>query len=204
MRGSQWPVVSGIFENILLNDINQGTFAAQAQLMTFANANDTRQRLVGVISLCGYVVTGILLLRWIYRANFNVRQLGAVEMKFTPGWSIGWYFISIANFWKPYQAMKEIWKASKEPANWQHQSVSSLLPWWWVFWLASAFIGQLSSRLLLLAQDVDDYIGINRFSILADALNIPLILILLAIIGRVYEMQMSYFRGFSLDRSGRI
>ena len=47
-----------------------------------------------------------------HRANYNARQLGAADMRFTPGWAVGWHFIPIAWFWKPYQAMTEIWRAS--------------------------------------------------------------------------------------------
>ena len=36
---------------------------------------------------------------------------------FTPGWSVGWFFVPIMNPWKPFQAMREIWQASAEPGN---------------------------------------------------------------------------------------
>ena len=72
--------------------------------------------------------TGILVLTWIHRANHNARQLGADDMRFTPGWAVGWYFVPIAWFWKPYQAMKEIWLASANPSDWRGRPVSPLLP----------------------------------------------------------------------------
>lgn len=40
---------------------------------------------------------------WIYRAAWNGRVFaGARQLDFTPGWSVGWYFLPIANLWKPY------------------------------------------------------------------------------------------------------
>ena len=76
------------------------------------------------------VGTLVLVLMWIHRANYNAHQLGAAEMKFTPGWAIGWYFIPIAMLWKPYQAMKEIWQASFNPSRWWEEDTPPLLPLW--------------------------------------------------------------------------
>src|SRR4051812_40932909 len=58
---------------------------------------NTMQELVGLGQLVIFIVTGITFLRWIHRANVNVRGFGAEGMTFTPGWSVGWYFVPIAN-----------------------------------------------------------------------------------------------------------
>jgi len=53
----------------------------------------------------------------------------------TPGWAVGWYFIPIANFWKPYVAMRDIVRASTLTVglmNW-------LLPCWWTLWILAQF-----------------------------------------------------------------
>lgn len=83
------------------------------------------------------LITAVVVSRWIYRANSNARALGAAEMAFTPGGAVGWYFVPIANFWKPYQAMREIWKANASPSGWQRQRVSALLPCWWLLTIAA-------------------------------------------------------------------
>lgn len=51
----------------------------------------------------------------------------------TPGWAVGWYFIPIANLWKPYGAMKEIVLASSV----RDALSASLLPTWWTLWIVS-------------------------------------------------------------------
>jgi hypothetical protein len=53
----------------------------------------------------------------------------------TPGWAVGWYFVPIANFWKPYVAMRDIVRASTLRVgltNW-------LLPCWWTLWILAQF-----------------------------------------------------------------
>ena len=145
-----------------------------------------------IIQIIIFVVSGILILKWIYRANYNARQLGATDMVFTPGWSIGWYFIPIANLWKPYQAMKEIWKASSSPQSWKTLSASSLLPWWWFFWIVSNMFANTSFRLAMRAEETNALIVVNVVTQLSDVTGIPLSLIVISIISKIYEMQMSH------------
>lgn len=142
-----------------------------------------------------WLITAILVLNWIHRANHNSRQLGATDMHFTPGWAIGWYFVPIAWFWKPYQAMTEIWRASRNPADWRGEPVSPLLSWWWVLWIVP-FWG--SSIVDLVARRWGDEAGAERLEAITGLANwilkIPLIFVLLAIIGTVHRMQLDHHR----------
>ena len=185
-------VVSSVLEYQLLTDFKYGVYTSQELAIAAGEANDARQGIVGILQLIIVVVSGILILNWIYRSHYNARQLGATEMAFTPGWSIGWYFIPIANLWKPYQAMKEIWKASSNPQSWNSQSVSSLLPWWWFFWIISNMFGNASFRLAMRAEEINELIAANLVTQLSDMTDIPLSLIVIGIISKVHEMQMSH------------
>ena len=110
-------MLSSLLEFQLLADLESGVYISEASAVAAAEASDARQGLVGTAQVLIYLISGVLILMWIYRANHNARALGAANMDFTPGWSVGWYFIPIANLWKPYQAMKEIWKASASPSS---------------------------------------------------------------------------------------
>ena len=184
-------LLSGTLELQLLTDFQKGVYASESRALAAAEASDARQQLVGIVQLVIFVVAGILILMWIYRANFNAHQLGGSGMEFTPGWSIGWYFIPISNLWKPYQAMKEIWKASKNPQDWQIQEVSSLLPWWWFFWIVSNIFGNASFRMARRAEELNELVAANIGALLSDAAGIPLSLIVLVMVGNIYEMQMA-------------
>lgn len=184
-------IVSGALEYQLLSDYQNGVYTSQEQAIADGEANDQRQGLVIVIYLVVFVVSGFLILRWIHRANYNARQLGAKNMEFTPGWSIGYYFIPILCLWKPYQAMKETWKASQEPSDWESISTHRILPLWWALWLVSNFIGQAIFRLSREAEDIQELMNLNIITQVSDALAIPLALVFLAIVNRVYNMQTS-------------
>src|SRR3546814_11195073 len=49
--------------------------------------------------------------------------------------SVGWFFVPIANLWMPFQAMRQLSKASAKPGDWEAAYTSALLAWWWLFWL---------------------------------------------------------------------
>src|ERR1700754_3506800 len=100
-------IVSSLFELKLLNDLQGGLTLAPGE----AESNDLRQQIIAIVRFPLLVTTIIVFAVWIHRANRNARALGAVGMRFSPGWAVGWFFVPIANLWKPYQAMKEIWQA---------------------------------------------------------------------------------------------
>lgn len=139
--------------------------------------------------------SAILVLTWIHRANHNARYLGAADMRCTPGWAVGWYFVPIAWFWKPYQAMKEIWQASADPSDWQGQAVSPLLHWWWALWILPFWGGSLVDWAVgrnldeAGAETLEAVTGIASY-----VLDVPLVLVLVAILNRVHGMQMKHYR----------
>jgi len=146
------------------------------------------------------VASAVLVLVWIHRANYNARALGATGLKMTPGWAVGWYFVPIAWFWKPYQAMKEIWQASIDPKHWWRQGGSPLLSWWWGLWLAGWWVPVLlaggpiriqfgRAETVAVRAETMEAVG----DIAVDILHVPLTLILLMIIDRIHSRQMEHF-----------
>lgn len=104
--------------------------------------------LVYVVAL---LATIIVYCCWIHRANRNARALGAADMQFTPGWCVGWWFIPVANIFKPYQAVAELFRASDPDAgeHWRTASVPAMLGTWWACWIICNVLGNLSLKLSL-------------------------------------------------------
>tara|TARA_Y100001970_G_C14085464_1_gene777057 strand:+ start:307 stop:981 length:675 start_codon:yes stop_codon:yes gene_type:complete len=107
--------------------------------------NDIRAIVIGVLAFLFYLAAIIVFLIWLHRANKNSRALGAQDMQFTPDWCIGWWFIPIASLWKPYQAVREIWKTSQDTENWQNKD-NSIVALWWTLWIISSIVGQIIYR----------------------------------------------------------
>ncbi len=188
-------LVSGILEYRLLTAYETGAYVSEAQAIADGEASDLRQGTIALICIAVYIVTGILILKWIYRANYNARQLGAESMKFTPGWSVCWFFVPIASWWKPYQAMSEIWKASMDPANWQNTKAGAILPWWWFFWLVNIFLGNAVARLSFSAEEMSALKMSNVMYQVSDLVLIVLTLVTLSMIGTIQKAQVAHASG---------
>lgn len=182
-------IISGYLEYQVLDAMGSGTFETQEALINAAEASDSRQGIVGLAQLVVFLTTAILVLRWIHRANWNARALGAKGMQFTPGWSVGWHFVPFANLWKPYQAFKEIWVASADPKAWRSEDAPDVIKAWWGFWLLSGFLGNASFRLAMRAQELPELMNASVVTIFSDIATLPLCAVFIFIVSQVERMQ---------------
>ncbi|PTE09573.1 DUF4328 domain-containing protein [Mesorhizobium helmanticense] len=183
-------VLSGLSELWLLSDIESGSY--DYDLAAAANRNDLRQGAIGIIQLVLYVAQAVTILAWIRLANKNIRLLGAKDMEFTPGWAIGWYFIPIANLWKPYQAMSEIWRASSGSPDWKSDETSGSLPGWWFAWLVANVLGRLSFKLTMNAEELPELKNASIALTAADVAGIVLSLLFLEVVKEIYRRQTAW------------
>jgi hypothetical protein len=176
--------VVSLFSNFAQYNLANPQLTAEA-----AKVNDARQRIIAIFHILVFIVTAIVFLKWVYRANLNSRGFGAQNLKFTPGWSIGYYVIPILGLYRPYQAMKEIWKVSKSPLNWSALPGCSLLVVWWTLWLMDNAIGQLDFRTSLNVHDISSLKDSTVISIISCLVHIPLCLTAISLISTIYKQQ---------------
>jgi hypothetical protein len=132
-----WWLQSLLIGIIVLEVVLTAFQLIQLRAGSAAEAGDMLVTILGMGLLIVYVVTIVMFCVWTYRVNANIHALGAANLRFSPGWAVGWYFVPIANLWKPYQVMNEIWRASKNPSGWQDEASSSIVGWWWFWWIVS-------------------------------------------------------------------
>ncbi len=107
------------------------------------------------VALAIQLFTAVMLWIFMYKANCNVRALGATELAISPGWSIGWWFIPFMNLWKPVQSMSEIYRASMPPKNtaWKKLPEPGKVGLWWVCYIlanvASGFQNRVENPILI-------------------------------------------------------
>lgn len=154
-----------------------------------AGAHYARQGMIGLLYLGVFIATGIIFLKWIYRANLNCRGFGANDMKFTPGWSIGYYFIPILNLIRPYQAMKEIWQVSNDPKNWQSQQGSGVLSWWWRLWIISNVLSHMTFRMSMNVNSPSSLGAATMVSIISSLVEMLLIFVAMTMVTKIIEKQ---------------
>ena len=111
-----------------------------------AQANDDRQNAIGNLELGMILVTGIAWLMWQHRAHENLERLASPgELKFTPGWAVGWWFVPFANFVRPYQTMRELAEFSTRREDLQERrSLTRKITIWWCLFAVSALISRIA------------------------------------------------------------
>ena len=107
-----------------------------------AEERDQLQRIFAGVQVGLMLLAVLLFLTWVYRANRNVRALGAVGLRYTPAWSVGFFFIPIAHLFVPYLVLKELWQASSAQSGttWRSTPVSPVLGAWWAVELLTGMV----------------------------------------------------------------
>lgn len=111
---------------------------------------ESQVSLVGALGGLLSLATIVVWLVWQYRAHANLAALGSVGMRHTPGWTVGWWFIPIADLWMPLVVMRELWRASDPvagPTDWTSSRGSPLIGWWWATWLAPFAAGFIAAAI---------------------------------------------------------
>lgn len=152
-------------------------------------ANDQREALVaggaGLLKLATFFVFG----RWIVLAHRNLDALGAQYLEFRPGWAVGWFFIPIANIWKPYQAMRSLWRSSHSVHRPEIQDDTWVLPTWWALWLISSFLGNISWRLQRSATTAKDFTEVTQFALVEGVFDLLLCAVASILVARIWAAQ---------------
>jgi formate-dependent nitrite reductase membrane component NrfD len=176
-------VVSGFWQLDLL--------AAEAVTSEEAEANDLRQGIIGILTIVSGIAGMVVVSIWTYRASSNAHALGAQGLRYSPRWAVGGYFIPIANLWMPYQAVKEIAQASRDPSSWQSRGWPRSLPLWWFSWLATYFTTNLYVRKSQLANTIEALVDATWVGMLSASLGILAAFFLAGLMGEVSVMQLA-------------
>jgi hypothetical protein len=163
---------------------------------TEASLNDVRELGIGILTILAAIVSGVVFLRYLGRANHNARALGADDLSATPGWTIGSYFVPIVNLWWPYQILQEIWKASAaESGPWKSRPGSSLIGWWWGVRLIDSFVNQAVFRLSMAESapipNLERLIATTWLDFAAAGLDILLLVLSFWLIQRLQQRQVA-------------
>lgn len=102
--------------------------------------------IVGLGFILINILTFIIFGMWIFRAAANIRDESDLPMSDSPGMSVGWYFIPIFNWGKPYTAMRQIWNASTGHHHFLDEG-NPVLNGWWAMWLVSSITANISLRM---------------------------------------------------------
>ena len=186
-------LISVSMTNSFLSSIEQGTYLySYESMMADADAHEQRDAIIGLIITFLYIACTIIFLRWTYKSSQITHLSGAQGLRFSPGWSVGWYFIPVASFWKPFQAFKQIYQVSIQITDWQNVSIPSSLRWWWGLFIFSVVMSNILIRMYFGVGfnsdlSIDDLKSIYILEVIAYSIDIACILILIKIVKEISQ-----------------
>jgi hypothetical protein len=178
-------VVLRISEIGLLQRIGRGELVSVEE----ANRSDGRVAAVAIAGLVVLLITGILWLVWQHRSQANLHAARLREIEYTPGWSVGWWLIPFANLGKPFQTVRELWKASSGDDSWRQNKTWSLIGWWWAAWIAALVLGRVATAVFNGAASLDTLISSSRLYLAYEVLVIIGAILAIAIVRAVVGRQ---------------
>ena len=183
-------IISEFMQADLLIGALHGKYFSMAQ----ATANDDREALIAWIALGIFIMSAIIFLIWVYRANKNLHAFKTPVLRFSPGWAVGWWFIPLAWLFMPYQAMNEISKASNPVIDTSINSAdnlprSAIVGIWWAFFLISKYIGTVTFRVLLRDDTITDLLNATYAYIASDTVNIVGCVITIIMVRKISQSQ---------------
>ncbi len=97
-------------------------------------------------------VTAVAFLAWLHRVRVNLRALGMRRMRYGRQWTLLGFVVPFLNLLRPYQVVREIWKASdstaRDPVGWQAVRVPRILAAWWIAFVAYVAFELVSALVL--------------------------------------------------------
>lgn len=185
-------LMASLDEYSILKNLQDGTFASELEAEVAVTASDDRQGLIAILWICLRLITAIVFLTWVYKASSNLRPMGGRNLEFTPGWSVGWYFVPFANIIKPFKSMMEIWTISKSEARSRFEYEDKILSTWWGLLFLSTVAARLSLRFADGADSLDGLLNASMANIASCALELPLCWVVILMVSRIWEMQATH------------
>jgi hypothetical protein len=168
-------------------------FATADSQVSQTSTSDGLYATLAVVNLLAYLVCACLFCTWFSNAHRNLPALGATNLKYSPGWAVGGFFVPFLNLVRPYQVAREIWRHSN-PSNDTSEVTPRPVALWWGLFLVMCFAAHASGRL---SADPELRAGPAYawgFAFLSDVLTICAAVAAIAMIRRINQMQAEKHR----------
>jgi hypothetical protein len=160
----------------------------------------------GTTGLLGFVILAIavVFIIWFWRAAKNNELFGRRNPRFAPGWSIGSWFIPLANFVIPVLIAQDLWRGSDQSAppgdpTWRSRRGSPVVGWWWAGFLASSILryvhpGALDDQYAVSASTLSSFRTVNALIIAGMIVTIPAAILAIRFVRQLASRQESFWQ----------
>ncbi|MGQ1948689.1 DUF4328 domain-containing protein [Geofilum sp. OHC36d9] len=181
-------ISSGLQYDLLQIIANGGEITNDA-----ATANDLREKIIAILYMIAYVISGVLFIMWFRRAYFNLHQK-VQKLSFDEGWAAGCWFVPFVNLYRPFQIMKELYEETRRiildmDNTSQIDLTTNFLGLWWTLWIANGILGQIIYRLSSNANTLPELQTGTIFDIIGEVLGVGLCIVTIKIIKSYSEIE---------------
>lgn len=174
--------ISGYLQHDLLTDAANGVSVT----LESAQANDSREKFMGIVTFCVFIISGITFIQWFRRAYYNLQER-VNYLEFSEGWAAGSWFVPIVCLYKPYHMMLELYRKTDDYLDEKKIKINTafstrFIGTWWALWILNSLIGQYVLRTSLSSKSVDELISLTTASMISNVIGIPLAIITVKVI----------------------
>jgi hypothetical protein len=156
---------------------------------------------LALVELALLILGAIFVLRWLHLAYRNLTAIGAAELRFTPGWAVGWWFVPIANIVRPKQVLDDLWRASaadETGPGWRGLPRPNVTAIWWLTLVLAGVTGRLA---VAMSTDTIDHLKTRDGALMfSHATSIVAAICLWQVVRKVTARQDA--RAAALERAG--
>ena len=167
----------------LIQDLARGANIPDAVI----EASDARQQLIGFAQLGLGLVSAVVFLMWTSAITKRLTQLGVIDMRYAPRWSVWGFIIPIVNLFRPYQVMSELWKASEVVPSpdgpWPKKPTPLIVGVWFAILILDSIVGRLASSRTF--DTIEQVTQIAWLTVLFDALGVVTALLALRLVAEI-------------------
>ncbi|MCX5102868.1 DUF4328 domain-containing protein [Streptomyces sp. NBC_00439] len=139
-----------------------------------ASLADNLYATAGVLQTLVSLATGVVFIIWFRRVRLNAEVFDPSMQPMRPGWSIGAWFVPIANLVLPRRIAGGIWTASAQTntdGSWRTVP-ATVMNLWWGFWVVSLVVSQYATRQSWKAEQPQEILDTTALVMGSDVLDI--------------------------------
>lgn len=147
--------------------------------------------LAGVLQFLTVLPTVVVFIVWFHRVRSNGGVFRPDVFTLGRGWSIGAWFVPVANLFLPHRIARQTWRASTQlgPDGSHRTAPTALLTSWWAVWVLAVIMGRVSSKIYMAAETVDELRSAGLLGIAADLVTVIAGVLAILFVRRLTAMQ---------------
>ncbi len=179
-----------IYTSYLYSDIASGSTYSERTI----NLVSVGEGAIGLAVMSANIACIVLFILWFRRAYANLNRVGLHVTTETDGWVFWGFVVPILNLFRPYQMMKETWNKTLLTNktlndNYDINRGAAFIGLWWAWFFISRIVNQISLRMGLRVETLDDYILSANFDIFASVFDVLGVFVTVFMIKRIASVE---------------